>query len=45
MRRVSTGVNLGDLGVRILTTTSTKAGGILLEFEGDDQAALLEGKR
>lgn len=44
MRRVSTGVNFGDLGVKVLTTRSTKAGGILLEIEGDDKAVMLEGK-
>jgi len=42
MKRVSGAVNLGALGIKVVTTRRTKAGGILLEVEGEDNAKTLE---
>ncbi|KAL4108282.1 hypothetical protein QTP88_018513 [Uroleucon formosanum] len=44
MKKVAGTINLGALGVRVLTSRRTRAGGILLEVEGEEKAALLEGK-
>jgi len=44
MKKVAGTINLGALGVRVLTTRRTRAGGILLEVEGEEKAAPLEGK-
>lgn len=44
MKRISVGVNLSDLGVKVLTTRPTKASSILLEVKGEEKPALLEGK-
>lgn len=41
--KVFTNVNLGDLNVKVLSTMSMKTGEILLEIDGEDKAALLEG--
>jgi len=44
MKKVSGSINLQSLGVKVLTTRKTRAGGILLEVEGNENAALLAGK-
>jgi hypothetical protein len=44
MKKVSTSINLQSLGVKVLTTRKTRAGGILLEVEGNEKATLLAGK-
>lgn len=44
MRRVSTGVNLTDLVIRVLTITFIKADVILFETEDDNKTVLLKGK-
>lgn len=44
MKKVSGAINLQSLGVKVLTTRKTRAGGILLEVEGDEKATLLAGK-
>lgn len=41
MRKVSRSIDLAGLGIKVLTTRRTRAGGILLEVEGDEKAALL----
>jgi hypothetical protein len=43
-KKVSSSINLLSLGVKVLTTRRTRAGGILLEVEGADKANLLAGK-
>ncbi|XP_026804211.1 uncharacterized protein LOC113555079 [Rhopalosiphum maidis] len=42
MKRVSGSVSLASLGVKVVTTRRTKAGGILLEVEGEEKARILE---
>ncbi|XP_060855818.1 uncharacterized protein LOC132933568 [Metopolophium dirhodum] len=44
MKKVSGSINLQSLGVKVLTTRKTRAGGILLEVEGIEKATLLAGK-
>lgn len=44
MKKVSGSINLQSLGVKVLTTRKTRAGGILLEVEGNEKATLLAGK-
>jgi hypothetical protein len=44
MKKVAGTINLQSLGVKVLTTRKTRAGGILLEVEGNDKATLLAGK-
>ncbi|XP_022180910.1 uncharacterized protein LOC111041066 [Myzus persicae] len=44
MKKVSGSINLQSLGVKVLTTRKTRAGGILLEVEGSEKATLLAGK-
>lgn len=44
MKKVSTSVDLVALGVKVLPTKRTRAGGVLLEVEGHDQASLLATK-
>lgn len=44
MKRISGSINLSSLGVKVLTTRKTRAGGILLEVEGTDKAVLLADK-
>jgi len=44
MRKISGSINLQSLGVKVLTTRKTRAGGILLEVEGNQNATLLAGK-
>ncbi|CAI6360636.1 unnamed protein product [Macrosiphum euphorbiae] len=44
MKKVSRSINLQSLGVKVLTTRKTRAGGILLEVEGNEKATLLAGK-
>ena len=39
MKRVSRSINLPTLGVKVLTTRRTRAGGILLEIEGGEEKA------
>ena len=41
MKKVSQSIDLVALGVKVLTTRRTRAGGILLEVEGEDKATLL----
>lgn len=44
MKKISGSINLQSLGVKVLTTRKTRAGGILLEVEGNEKATLLAGK-
>jgi len=44
MKKVSGSINLQSLGVKVLTTRKTRAGGILLEVEGNENATLLAEK-
>ncbi|XP_026819386.1 uncharacterized protein LOC113558067 [Rhopalosiphum maidis] len=44
MRKVSSSINLASLGVSVLTTRKTRAGGILLEVDGIEKASLLADK-
>ncbi|KAL4104233.1 hypothetical protein QTP88_019542 [Uroleucon formosanum] len=44
MKKVSGSINLQSLGVKVLTTRKTRAGGILFEVEGNEKAKLLAGK-
>lgn len=44
MRKVSGSINLASLGVNVLTTRKTRAGGILLEVDGIEKASLLADK-
>ena len=41
MRKVSSTIDLATLGITVRTTRMTRAGGVLLEVEGEDKAALL----
>lgn len=42
MKKVASAINLGTLGVKVVTTRRTRAGGILLEVEGEEKAGILE---
>ncbi|KAL4125988.1 hypothetical protein QTP88_010220 [Uroleucon formosanum] len=44
MKKVLGSINLQSLGVKVLTTKKTRAGGILLEVVGNEKATLLAGK-
>lgn len=44
MKKVSGAIDLAALGVRVVTTRRTRAGGILLEVDGLEKAGLLEQK-
>jgi hypothetical protein len=44
MKKVSGSINFQSLGVKVLMTRKTRAGGILLEVEGNEKATLLAGK-
>ncbi|XP_022180912.1 uncharacterized protein LOC111041067 [Myzus persicae] len=44
MKKVSSSINLASLGVSVLTTRKTRAGGILLEVDGIEKASLLADK-
>lgn len=44
LKKISGSINLQSLGVKVLTTRKTRAGGILLEVEGNKKATLLAGK-
>jgi len=44
MKQVAGSIDLAALGVKVVTTRRTRAGGILLEVEGADKADLLAGK-
>lgn len=44
MKMVAESIDLASLGVKVVTTRRTRAGGILLEVEGSDKAGTLERK-
>ncbi|KAL4149954.1 hypothetical protein QTP88_003805 [Uroleucon formosanum] len=44
MKKLSGSINHQSLGVEVLTTRKTRAGGILLEVEGNEKSTLLAGK-
>jgi len=44
MKKISSAINLTTLGIRVVTTRPTRAGGILIEVEDEEKATLLAEK-